>query len=219
MSDVPDKPGSGRAPELRASDADRDRVAAVIREAAAEGRLGLDEVDERLSAVYSARTYGELARVTVDLPATDPFADDRPAAASGAAVRRYAFGGAPTSTAGIGILGGFRRRGGWTVPRAFTAVCFMGGGELDLREARYAEREVTIRVYAFMGGAQIIVPEDAEVQVNGLGIMGGFDDKATGRGAPGAPRIIVSGVAVWGGASIERRPHRTDRDGDRRERD
>ena len=214
MSDVPDRTGPGRAPDLRASDADRDRVAAVIREAAAEGRIGLDEVDERLSAVYAARTYGELARVTADLPA-----EDHPVPESHAAARRYAFGGPPTSTAGVGILGGFRRRGGWTVPRVFTSVCCMGGGELDLREARFAEREVTIRVYAFMGGVQIIVPDDAEVHVNGLGIMGGFDDKATGGGAPGAPRIIVKGVAVWGGASIERKPRPVNGALDRRERD
>ena len=55
-------------PEHRASDADRDRVAALLREAHAEGRLDVDELTERLESTYASRTYGELAAVTQDLP-------------------------------------------------------------------------------------------------------------------------------------------------------
>jgi hypothetical protein len=55
-------------PEMRASDADRDRIAAVLRDAHADGRLAQDELLERLGATYEARTYGELDRVVADLP-------------------------------------------------------------------------------------------------------------------------------------------------------
>lgn len=55
-------------PELRASDADRERVAEVLRDAVAEGRLDMEEFEERLDATYKARTYGELAPLTRDLP-------------------------------------------------------------------------------------------------------------------------------------------------------
>ncbi|GIH69649.1 DUF1707 SHOCT-like domain-containing protein [Sphaerimonospora thailandensis] len=58
-------------PEMRASDGDRDRVAAALREHMAEGRLDVDEFNERLERVYESRTYGELARLTVDLPEID----------------------------------------------------------------------------------------------------------------------------------------------------
>src|SRR5947207_338555 len=54
--------------EMRASDADRERVAEVLRQAAADGRLDLTELDERLAVVYAARTYAELEPVTADLP-------------------------------------------------------------------------------------------------------------------------------------------------------
>jgi Domain of unknown function (DUF1707) len=54
--------------EMRASDADRDRISAVLREAHAEGRLPQDELLERLDAAYDARTYGELDRLVADLP-------------------------------------------------------------------------------------------------------------------------------------------------------
>ncbi|MEW9528959.1 DUF1707 domain-containing protein [Microbispora sp. NPDC049125] len=59
------------APEMRASDGDRDRVAAGLREHMAEGRLSLDEFNERLEQVYESRTYGELAKLTSDLPEID----------------------------------------------------------------------------------------------------------------------------------------------------
>jgi hypothetical protein len=54
--------------ELRASDADRDRVATLLRDHAAAGRLDPEELDQRLDAALSARTTGELARLTDDLP-------------------------------------------------------------------------------------------------------------------------------------------------------
>ena len=55
-------------PHLRAADADRAAVATVLGEHMAAGRLTVDEYDERLSRAYAARTYGELAELTVDLP-------------------------------------------------------------------------------------------------------------------------------------------------------
>ena len=55
--------------DLRASDADRERVVAVLAEAAADGRLTLDEHTERVHRAYRARTLGELARLTEDLAA------------------------------------------------------------------------------------------------------------------------------------------------------
>ncbi|MFI7127702.1 DUF1707 domain-containing protein [Nonomuraea sp. NPDC050153] len=59
------------SPEMRASDADRDRVAAILREHTAQGRITMEEFNERLEQLYKSRTYGELARLTVDLPDVD----------------------------------------------------------------------------------------------------------------------------------------------------
>src|SRR5258707_7957238 len=64
--------------QLRASHQDRDRVVEILRVAAGDGRLSADELDERLEAALTARTFGELAALTTDLPA--------PGGAVGAAV-------------------------------------------------------------------------------------------------------------------------------------
>ncbi len=61
-------PDPDRRPEVRAADADRERVAELLRRAHDEGRLDLDEFDERVTAAWAARTYGDLDALTVDLP-------------------------------------------------------------------------------------------------------------------------------------------------------
>ncbi|MGW1540495.1 DUF1707 SHOCT-like domain-containing protein [Streptomyces sp. NPDC002309] len=217
------------APELRASDADRERVAEVLRDAVAEGRLDMTEFEERLDATYQARTYGELAPITRDLPAGagtpgPAVSMVKEPAARGSWASRIT-GGGGSSSAGIAVMSGFQRKGRWTVPKRFTCFTFWGGGEIDLRDALFAEREVVINCVAIMGGVSIVVPPGVEVVVRGIGIMGGFDSREDGvQGDPGAPRVIVSGFAFWGGVGIERkqvrvRGGREDRDvegGDRR---
>jgi hypothetical protein len=60
-------------PAMRASDADRDAVAGRLRAASEDGRLDVDELEDRLAQAYAAKTYGELAPLTADLePATSP---------------------------------------------------------------------------------------------------------------------------------------------------
>jgi hypothetical protein len=56
------------SPELRASDAEREAVVEQLRRHATEGRLDPEELEERVSAAYAARTHGELAKLTNDLP-------------------------------------------------------------------------------------------------------------------------------------------------------
>jgi hypothetical protein len=187
---------------LRASDADRERIAETLREAAGDGRLTMDELDERLDAVYAAKTYAELQPITHDLPATGTV--PAPAAPSSGQVRQY--GGDGTSHTAIAILGGFSRKGDWVVPKTFNAFMLMGGGEIDMREARFAEPEVSIHVVAIMGGCEITVPEDATVNVTGVGIMGAFEHSVAGAGTPGGPVINVSGVALMGGVEVKRKP-------------
>ena len=190
--------------DLRASDADRERVANVLREAAGDGRLTMDELDERLDAVYAAKTYAELEPITRDLP--DAGTVPPPATAMAAPLDPARFGAEPTSHGAVAILGGFTRRGDWVVPKEFTAFMFMGGGEIDLREARFAEREVAIHIVAIMGGCEIIVPEDANVRVTGIGVMGAFDHSGTGTGSPDGPVITINGVAFMGGVDVKRKP-------------
>jgi hypothetical protein len=202
---------------LRASDADRDKVADVLREAAGDGRLSMDELDERLDAVYAAKTYAELVPITPDLPGSGAAYVPAVSSAPDGGMRQY--GGEPTSHLGVAILGGFSRRGRWLVPKTFNTFAFMGGIELDMRDANFAEQTVTVHVTAIMGGVEITVPEDANVRVTGVGIMGAFDDSTSEATGPGGPTIVVSGLALMGGVDIRRRPPKRDQLDQRRNRE
>lgn len=203
MTSLPE--GSDRK-SLRASDQDREQAAEILRAAAGEGRLDLDELDQRLNGVYSAKTYADLEPIIQDLPhaAMVPASGSAVASAAAAAVHRS--GGEPTSGAAIAIMSGFARKGAWVVPEKFTAVAIMGGGELDLREAQFPDRVVTIHAVTIMGAIAIIVPKDADVQVAGIGLMGAFEQGATGVGQAGSPKIVINGLAFWGAVDVKRKP-------------
>ena len=104
----------------------------------------------------------------------------------------------------VAILGGVDRGGTWVVPPRHSVVAVLGGVQLDLRTARFSQREVTIDVFTLMGGVDIIVGDDVEVDVSGFGIMGGFDHRASGPGLSGAPRVRVVGLALMGGVNVRR---------------
>ena len=193
MSDAPDN-----RPELRISDTDRDRTAEVLREAHAHGRITVDELDERLTSVYSAKTYADLVPITRDLPAV------KDAGAPPQNARGSRIGGTPRFRMSLAILGGASRDGAWVVPPDYKAIATLGGIKLDMSDSTFAEPETIIKAYAVMGGMEIIVPADAEVDVGAVGIMGGVDHGAEGPGLPGGPRIRIVGVAVMGGIEVKR---------------
>jgi hypothetical protein len=202
-------PGQGNDPtQLRISDSERHQVAEILREAAGEGRLDLDELDQRLEATYAARTYADLVPITLDLP-THPH--QRPVPARQPAIQPA---GPPVVVPGpdreshFAILSGLSRKGIWVVPRQMTIMAMMGGAELDLRQARFAAPEVVITINAFMGGAQVIVGPNVRVQMEGTGIMGGYSGPSGLVEADldeSSPVVRIKGFAIWGGVSVERK--------------
>lgn len=207
--------------EMRASDAEREQTAGALQQALSDGRLDIDEFQERLDGAYRARTRGELQSLVRDLPE----AAGTPAGGSAAVLHRTSegaaatgrredwaarIGGQPTSRWGLAALGGYRRRGSWTVPRVFTSITVLGGGELDLRAAQFEGPEVSIRVFALLGGVTLIVPPEAELEGRDFGIISTFEGPATA--APQVPRVTVTVTvfALCGGVTAKRRPVRAD---------
>ncbi|MFK8911125.1 DUF1707 domain-containing protein [Streptomyces sp. YS-3] len=204
------EPSGAGLPEMRASDAERERVAEALRDAVAEGRLDMEEFEERLEAAYKARTHGDLAPLVRDLP-TPGVRPAAPAASGSSADLDWParIGGTATSRGAFALWGGFGRRGTWTIGRTFTAFAMWGGGDIDLREARFESAQTVIRCFTVMGGMGVTVPPELTVRVRGFGLMGGFGDKATGEGTPGSPTVTVTGFALMGGIDVKRKPRKT----------
>jgi hypothetical protein len=187
-----------RDPAMRISDSDRHQVAEILRQAAGEGRLELDELDERLEATYAARTYADLVPITMDLPSELP---DQAPARPGASVPARRF------DSSIAILGGVDRRGIWEVGARHNAFALMGGVEIDLREAVFTAPETVITANACCAGIDIVVNEGTRVVVEGVGILGAFDqvDKVEPRLTASSPVVRVRGVALMAGVTVTRK--------------
>lgn len=213
MDDVTPEPDR-HLPSVRASDAERDATASLLRESFSEGRLTLAEFDERTSRAYAARFRSELMELTHDLPAAHREHESTLEARPDRAPARRITGGSGPATS-LAIMGGVERAGTWTLPAEHTAFALMGGVEIDLREAALQAHETTIRAFAIMGGIEILVPDDVHVQVEGIGLMGGFgeesgrwkpDPRPVRQAPPGAPVIRVTGLALMGGIGVRRVP-------------
>src|ERR1700759_1565397 len=141
--------------DLRASDADREQVIALLGEALADGRLAHEEYSERMPLALSARTLGDLAVLTKDLAAPH----DQPV---------QVHGGQPVTA----LFTGAERRGRWVVPSALTCVAVRGEVLLDLTEAIMQDRHVVLTVYVLFGKIRLTVPPGVEVVMNGSGLLG-----------------------------------------------
>jgi len=211
---VPARPAVTGPLSLRISDAERHQVAELLRDAAGDGRLTMDELDERLETVYRAKTYAELVPVAADLPgardrlpmaATADF--ETQSTVSRAPARQLGRPGSHTSSGAVAIFGGADRSGVWTVSEKFTALAVMGGVSLDFRDAVFTAAETTVFANCLMGGIDITVPDDIVVRVAGVPFMGGFDGPKGGSTrddlGPDAPVLLIKGVAIMGGVDVK----------------
>ena len=182
-------------PAIRASDAERDQTVERLRAHAVEGRLTLEEFAQRIEAAYTARSRDELDELTRDLPADGSRAVEQPAKR-----RRRLI---------LAVLGGSTQRGRFRVPAETTAVAFLGGADIDLRQAEIEAAEVTLTTFAFLGGVNVTVPEGVDVDVEGFALLGGKNFEP-GKVAPpaGAPRLRVRAFAFLGGVNVEAKPPR-----------
>lgn len=215
MTEQPDPVAA--ALRLRASDADREKVAGLLRDAYAAGRLSPVEHEERLSEVYRATTYGELVPVLHDLP-LPPGALTLPGVTNAVAVNpSHAVASAAASDevvvdpnradqsqpGAIAFMSETKRQGHWVVPADSTAVALMGKVELDLSQAVLTSARTEIRAHALMGQVSIIVPAGVIVQSTVVAIMG--EAKEPPHDPPsGAPVVVVSGFAFMGSVEISR---------------
>ena len=187
---------------LRASDADRDQVATLLSTAYAEGRLSQEEHDERLDQLMVAKTFDDLLPITHDLVLVGPPVP----VATPQTSSRFAIdtvGQNSESDNMIAVFGGVTRKGRWRIRKNTRALALFGGMDLDLRDAIFEAPVVEISGFWCFGGLDIKVPEGIEVQDQIAGIFGGSEIRDIGEPAPGAPKVVIKGVALFGGVSVK----------------
>ncbi|WP_219464297.1 DUF1707 SHOCT-like domain-containing protein [Nonomuraea rhizosphaerae] len=176
-----------RPHELRASDDDRERFVQVLQDACADGRITVDELEERLGAVYAARTLGELSAVTADLLP----ADQQPLNLDGRPVSAF--------------FKQEQRGGRWVVPAELDVTAMFGTTKLDLRDAILQNRLIVINATLVFGGLEIHVPEGLEVVRVAKGNTVRLTKQPT---EPGAPTVEVRTTNFAGDVKVKEPPRR-----------
>ncbi|GAA3442215.1 DUF1707 SHOCT-like domain-containing protein [Planomonospora venezuelensis] len=179
-----------RPGDLRAGDADRERIAEVLNDALGDGRLTRDEHEERIERLYRSRTLGEIATLTTDLlpPEAQPLRTDvRPVTA---------------------FFGSEERSGRWVVPTRFSATAVCANVTLDLREALLQSGHVTLQVTVMAGTLTLIVPEGVRIEMPASSFMGGKKNQVPP--SPDGPVIEITGTVALGSivAKSPKRPRR-----------
>lgn len=196
-----------REPALRASDADRDRIADILRDAVAEGRLTAEEHADRIDSVYRAKTVAELEPLVQDLPAPGGGARREPAPAAYdplGPTDPAEHSGAVTAENLVAVFSSSTRKGRWRIGRRTNAFALFGSVEIDLTEALFGQRLTVINATSLFGNVEVRVPENITLRGSGTGIFGNFEVDTLEAHNPEAPVVVVNGYSVFG--NIEAKP-------------
>jgi Domain of unknown function (DUF1707) len=191
----------GTIGQLRASHQDRDRVVEVLRVAAGDGRLTAEELDQRLEAALTARTYAELAVLTTDLPT----AVGAPGPPAGLAVPE------PKDVGRIECASGHAKRDGrWVVPRRMEVRVSSGSVKLDFTDAVVTQSSLQIDADVRSGQLKLVTKPGVVVDTDDVAIRSGQVKvrEPWGQDVPVSLRIVVTGK-VGSGALTARPPPRT----------
>ncbi|MDQ2813133.1 MAG: DUF1707 domain-containing protein [Actinomycetota bacterium] len=184
--------------ELRASHDDRDRVVEVLRVSAGDGRLSAAELDQRLELALTARTYGELATLVSDLPAT------------GSVARPPATAAKPRDVVRIDCRSGHVRRvDRWMVPQRMEVKVTSGHVELDLTQAVITQPLLRLELDVRSGHVRLKTKPGIVVDADDVAIRSGHVKVHApwGDDVPELLRVEVTGT-VGSGHFLARPPRR-----------
>lgn len=192
---LPAESDGGPRSSMRASDVDRDRCVEILRDQCGQGRLTLDEFEQRVDTVFAARTLSELDAVVHDLPVHVPAARPAEPAQPGRARRAVSQAGRML----VAILGETSRRGRFQAPGSMTAVAILGECQIDLTQAVFTDGHLLLTAVATLGSISVIVPDGVHVEMAGLAILGEKSCRL-GDHDPGAdaPVVTVRALSLLG---------------------
>ena len=183
----------------RASDADRDQVAEVLNTAYAEGRLALDEHQERTQAALEAKTFDDLTALTVDLVPLQAL----PVHANAAATQLVVSEGANPEADRIStVMSSVKREGRWRMRAHSVAHNVMGDIKLDLTRATFDAPVVELTGTQLMGSLVLRVPLGVTVVDEVTNVLGETSIKDVGEPDPSMPTIVLKGTNIMGDIKV-----------------
>ena len=169
--------------DVRASDSERDATVERLREAAAEGRLTLEELTDRIEAASNAVTRSELVPLTTDLP--------------------VAVGRSRSEPSDVRKVGDIKRKGVWLVPAQCRVRSCFGSVSVDLCEATVTAQELRIDARTPFRNMVLLVPEGVDVDVRANALIGKLTQEQS-HAVRGAARVTLTRGTWFGDVKV---PH------------
>ncbi|WP_344221948.1 DUF1707 domain-containing protein [Kribbella sancticallisti] len=169
-------------PGHRASDHDRERAASVVQEAHSDGRLDFEELDERLTQIYAAKTQLELRTATADLLPVPH--------------------GSPAELTIRAKHSAQKREGAWHVPERITALPEHSSVKLDFTDAIVHLREIHVEARPKHSSIVMIVPAGWSVDIDDVDMVGSSATNKTGSPSSGGVRLRITGEARYSSITV-----------------
>lgn len=169
----------------RVGDTEREAAVGTLQRAAAEGRLRLEELSDRVGAALTAETIEQLEDATAGLDTAPDVGTAQPVSSV------------------VAVLGDRRQVGRWRLPRSLRAYGLFGDIHLDLRDVVVGEDVVEIHAVTFFGNLCVDVPQGVDVELSGFDVLGDRELRlARVPRRPGTPLIRVRAYGILGDVDV-----------------
>jgi hypothetical protein len=180
----------------------RNQVIEDLKEGYSRDFINQFEFENRIEKAHDASNKFELIALIEDLPETTAKPEPQHPINQGKVKENGVI---------LSIFAGIERRGRWRPARNTKVIASMGGVDLDFTFAELPPGVTTIDILTVMGGVDIVVPDDINVESEGFAIMGGWDENIQqSANDPSKPTLRIRGFAMMAGVEV-RTPNKRDR--------
>ncbi len=179
----------------------RDQVIEQLKLHYAHNNLSVEEFEQRLERASEVNEKLALLEVVKDLPSISE--NSRSTAAGESSQASLNMGEVRQQQDLVAIFSGTERKGVWYPARNIKILAAFGGIDLDFSQALLPPGDTYIDGMCVFGGVDIIVPEGVNIEVSGVPIFGGIDNKYGDQRIPGAPTLHINAFALFGGIDIK----------------
>ncbi|MFH1811007.1 MAG: protein kinase [Pseudomonadota bacterium] len=208
-----DAPNAPRPVAKKVLEAERERAISELRAHFVESHIDATMLQQRIGLAEDAADVDALDRIFADLPqlppgtALVPVAADLPVpVATPDEPVPLALRDPAASRSLISVFSGRNLAGTWRPPKQLRIINVFGGAQIDLRQAQLQPGCTTIRTFSVFGGCEVVVPPDLYVEVDGVGVLGAFEEPSNSKAQPpqgSTPWVRVTGFAVLGGVGVK----------------
>lgn len=187
----------------------REQVVDQLKGNYAHNNIVIEEFERRLEIATASEDRYELLKVVQDLPAVQSSGGDPDLEWSRQAGNiTLNLGRVREEDSMVAIFSGVDRKGLWRPARSSKLLALFGGMDIDYSRAYMPPGETYVDAMCVFGGVDMIVPEGLNVEVHGVPLFGGIENKTTGEYIPGAPTLHIRAFVLFGGLEIKHKKKR-----------